>query len=213
MPKSFDITLERQAIYQDFHGQPGPCPRCGGPLAQRTQMYLVDTRQGKRLADSFMLGGDFGWFCAACPTVVINTRECGAMLSHGKPGWKIGSEFAVLGLVNLDAVPQDKRHLLLGEDDNPIPLVAFKDVVEAEPPTAGPTPSLWPRQPRLAAPPLLTEPPPGPLPGRNAPCWCGSGEKYKACHYERDQERATTAIPAGKKKRRHSGSGQASGGE
>lgn len=24
--------------------------------------------------------------------------------------------------------------------------------------------------------------------GRNEPCWCGSGEKYKKCHYEADQK-------------------------
>jgi len=23
--------------------------------------------------------------------------------------------------------------------------------------------------------------------GRNEPCWCGSGKKYKRCHYESDQ--------------------------
>jgi hypothetical protein len=33
------------------------------------------------------------------------------------------------------------------------------------------------------------------LPGRNDPCWCGSGKKYKACHAQQDtqlreQERA-----------------------
>ncbi|MCK9996543.1 MAG: SEC-C domain-containing protein [Candidatus Krumholzibacteria bacterium] len=22
---------------------------------------------------------------------------------------------------------------------------------------------------------------------RNAPCWCGSGSKYKQCHYEKDR--------------------------
>jgi len=24
--------------------------------------------------------------------------------------------------------------------------------------------------------------------GRNKPCWCGSGKKYKHCHYEADQK-------------------------
>lgn len=24
--------------------------------------------------------------------------------------------------------------------------------------------------------------------GRNAPCWCGSGKKYKYCHYEADRK-------------------------
>ena len=25
---------------------------------------------------------------------------------------------------------------------------------------------------------------------RNDPCWCGSGEKYKRCHMEKDLEKA-----------------------
>jgi len=24
--------------------------------------------------------------------------------------------------------------------------------------------------------------------GRNDPCWCGSGKKYKMCHYEADKK-------------------------
>ena len=26
--------------------------------------------------------------------------------------------------------------------------------------------------------------------GRNDPCWCGSGKKYKACHLDADLEKA-----------------------
>jgi len=41
------------------------------------------------------------------------------------------------------------------------------------------------------APPPRTSPallvPPSPKPGRNAPCWCGSGRKYKLCHLEADR--------------------------
>ncbi len=29
---------------------------------------------------------------------------------------------------------------------------------------------------------------PSVLPGRNEPCWCGSGMKYKKCHAPEDQE-------------------------
>ncbi len=32
-------------------------------------------------------------------------------------------------------------------------------------------------------------PPPAQRPGRNAPCWCGSGKKYKHCHWRSDQAR------------------------
>jgi hypothetical protein len=28
----------------------------------------------------------------------------------------------------------------------------------------------------------------GKLPGRNEPCWCGSGKKYKQCHFRKDAE-------------------------
>ena len=37
------------------------------------------------------------------------------------------------------------------------------------------------------APSLPTAPPPPRKPGRNAPCWCGSGRKYKLCHLDADR--------------------------
>ncbi len=33
----------------------------------------------------------------------------------------------------------------------------------------------------------------GPKLGRNDPCWCGSGKKYKYCHYEADQRQARSS--------------------
>lgn len=27
-------------------------------------------------------------------------------------------------------------------------------------------------------------------PGRNEPCWCGSGKKYKKCHLEEEEHKA-----------------------
>jgi hypothetical protein len=36
-----------------------------------------------------------------------------------------------------------------------------------------------------ARPPLQTSSPAA-MPGRNDPCWCGSGKKYKHCHWRRD---------------------------
>lgn len=32
------------------------------------------------------------------------------------------------------------------------------------------------------------------LPGRNDPCWCGSGRKYKSCHCAFDQQIASLAA-------------------
>ena len=38
--------------------------------------------------------------------------------------------------------------------------------------------------------------PPVKKPGRNDPCWCGSGKKYKQCHLKQDQEEERAAIRA-----------------
>ena len=35
-----------------------------------------------------------------------------------------------------------------------------------------------------------TQPAPGSEPGRNEPCWCGSGQKYKRCHLDADRLKA-----------------------
>ena len=50
------------------------------------------------------------------------------MLGFSRPDWDAGEEFAVMGIVDLDAVPAEKRHLPLGEDDNPIHLIEFANV-------------------------------------------------------------------------------------
>jgi hypothetical protein len=123
-----DITVPRECVYQQFKGRPGPCPRCGGPLQQSRQTYLVATRRGRKTTDSFVVGSDMGWFCTRCPTVVINPEDASKLLQHGLPHWDIGSEFAVAGVVDLDAIPEEKQHLPLGDEDNPIPLVEFTNI-------------------------------------------------------------------------------------
>ena len=53
-----DITNPRECVYQQFEEQPGPCPRCGGPLQSHKATYLVDTRSGRKRTDSFFIGND-----------------------------------------------------------------------------------------------------------------------------------------------------------
>lgn len=37
---------------------------------------------------------------------------------------------------------------------------------------------------------------PGPQLGRNEPCWCGSGQKYKRCHLAADERKRSSARPS-----------------
>lgn len=35
-------------------------------------------------------------------------------------------------------------------------------------------------------------------PGRNEPCWCGSGKKYKKCHFKADAKKFKNPVPGSK---------------
>ncbi len=84
-PVAIDFNVPREMIMLTLSGKPGPCPRCGGALEQTYATYMIATRQGKQIADSFIIGSDFGWFCQRCPTLVINSNEVSEMLSHSLP--------------------------------------------------------------------------------------------------------------------------------
>ena len=120
-----DPSISRVCIYREFDREPGPCPRCRGVLHQQRQHYVVTTHRGRRVTDTFMMSGDFGWYCEDCLTVVINPAQVAEMLRFSDPSGETGSALAVLGLVDLSLVPKEKRHLPLGNDDNPIPLIEF----------------------------------------------------------------------------------------
>ena len=42
------------------------------------------------------------------------------------PHWDVGNEFCVEGIVDLDAVPEHKRHLPIGDENNPLTLIEFQ---------------------------------------------------------------------------------------
>ena len=133
MQSEIDLSQPRQAVYQSFEHVPGPCPRCGGRLRQSKQTYYVATRRGRKLLDSFIMSSDFGWYCDDCPVVVINSHQIGELLGHSMAHWDVGNEFCVEGLVDLDAIPEDKRHLPIGGAENPIPLIEFQGPGAAPP--------------------------------------------------------------------------------
>lgn len=72
----------------------------------------------------FIVGNDGGHFCPECPTVVLDreTFRDFAILSFGNDP---RSQFTVLGLVDLAAIPEEMSSTPLGEDGNPVPLVEF----------------------------------------------------------------------------------------
>ncbi len=136
---SVDFSIPREYIPWDGKGAPGPCPRCGGTLQQENATYMVLTRRGNKIMDSFITNSREGWFCTQCPALLINPQSVAGIFSHPLPGkWDLGEAFAIEGIVNLNAIPKNKQHLPLGAANNPIPLVLFTNVSTAAAPDPRP---------------------------------------------------------------------------
>lgn len=58
----------------------------------------------------------------------------------------------------------------------------------------GPAPAAKEPEPEPAGPAKPTPFRHGPRPGRNDPCWCGSGQKYKKCHLDEDRQADSASL-------------------
>ncbi len=118
--KKFDPSIPRKMYWSDDIPNGSLCPRCGEKLEKEYHAYVIVTREGKD-HETFIYAGDEGSFCPNCDTVVLDYEMFATMLSQSQRL----SEFAVMGIVDVDAIPEDKENVPLGSDDNPIPLVKF----------------------------------------------------------------------------------------
>jgi hypothetical protein len=105
------------------------CPDCHARLVAELQTYLLVVRHGKSL-DSRLVGSDGGYFCPACPVVVLDRKQFDAYVAMG-PVVRAGSSYVVSGLIDLSAVPEDSEDLPFDEVDNPLPVVVFTNLQQS----------------------------------------------------------------------------------
>jgi hypothetical protein len=160
--KKFDSSIPRRMYFSTDLPNSRRCPRCDSKLKKEYQTYMVAVRD-KGEFETLITGNDGGSFCPQCPVVVLDYEVFGKIASVGRDRGARAMELAVIGIVNLDAVPEEKRNLVLGGDDNPIPLVQF--IHDSDEERSDQSVSRSPEK-RI---------------GRNDPCPCGSGKKYKKC--------------------------------
>jgi hypothetical protein len=119
---SVDISIPRKMFWSNEAGGTEFCPECHSPLENDSQTYVLAAEKGRHV-DTFIAGNDAGYFCTQCPVVVLDCQEfdefAAMILGEGH------TRFNVLGIVDMDAVPESKQDLPLGDGDNPIPLVKF----------------------------------------------------------------------------------------
>ncbi|MDI6732620.1 MAG: hypothetical protein QME51_00740 [Planctomycetota bacterium] len=121
-PKKYKSSIPRQMYWSTDLKNSKICPKCNSLLENEYHSYLLLVKTEKDV-ESFMVGNDKGYFCPNCAVVVLDKDEFGKMVLgfHDVSS----SKFTVAGIVDLDTIPEDKKNKLLGDDDNPIPLVSF----------------------------------------------------------------------------------------
>jgi hypothetical protein len=131
----FDASIPRKNYWSDSVPNKLRCPRCRTKLERAYASYLVAIRIQDGEFESFVMGGpDLGSFCTQCPIVVLDrvkiTTQLIGIVEEDSSGENIKFDYAVLGIINLDAIPEDKRGVSIGGDDNPLPLVKFLDTTD-----------------------------------------------------------------------------------
>jgi len=115
-----DFSIPREKYFKDELHNSKKCPKCDSLLEKQYASYMVFIKGEE---DALMMGNDAGLFCPKCPVVVLDSEFFAEGLSNARHKKYI--YFHVAGIVNTDAIPEGKKGVPLGEDDNPIPLVEF----------------------------------------------------------------------------------------
>jgi hypothetical protein len=151
--KSIDFSLARRRYYNDVCSL-NICPECGSDLISERCTILLsvksDSDEGEIMTN---LSGSH--FCNKCPVVVFDVEKVEKAAILGIRGDE--HQYIIGGIVDLDSIPENKKHLEIGCDENPVPLVCFLPSLNTKTVIAD-------KKPR-----------------RNENCLCGSGKKYKKC--------------------------------
>jgi len=149
-----DLSQAKRMYYSKESGLQS-CPECGSELLEENCTILLRVKSKSDEA-AFITNHSGSHFCKQCPVVVFdrNQVEQGAKYAIREDS---NLQFIIAGIVNLKAIPDEKKHLEIGSDDNPIPLVHFLPDLNTKTGISGEKS------------------------GRNDPCKCGSGKKYKKC--------------------------------
>ncbi len=127
--KKYKPSIPRKMYWSSVLKNSKICPECGSLLENEYQSYQFCIKS-KNGIQYFITGGDGGYFCSNCPIVVLDKDDFAEMASLFYKGDINSTELIVKGIVDLDAIPENKRNKPLGTKDNPIPLIPFTNYSE-----------------------------------------------------------------------------------
>lgn len=134
--KKFAASTPRKMFWSDNVPNKLRCPFCKSKLESEYHTYVMAVRSNIG-DDPFIIGNDFGRFCSNCPIVVLDRQGFNQEIAHisDLDDYRDVSSIrvAVLGIVDVEAIPPEKAHLSIGDENNPIPLVKFVESIERTP--------------------------------------------------------------------------------
>jgi len=150
-----DLSISRRRYYSDECGLTY-CPECGSKLIEKDCSIILCVKSKTDEAE-FMTNLSGSHFCINCPVVVFDRDkvEQAALIGINEDR---DVKYYIAGIVDLEAIPEEKREMEIGTDENPTPLIPFLPDLN--------TNTTYKAEKK---------------PGRNDPCPCGSGKKYKKC--------------------------------
>jgi len=151
---NIDLTKQRRSYYSDECNLK-ICPECEAGMIEENCTILLCAKSDSDEAE-FMTNLSGGHFCEKCPVVVFDNDKVEKAARYGLRGVR-SLQYFIEGIIDLDSIPDNKKHMEIGCEENPVPLVPFL--------------------PDLNNQPIIADK----KPGRNDPCPCGSGKKYKKC--------------------------------
>jgi hypothetical protein len=135
-------------------------------------------------------------YCPRCDLLIAHQDEVeeqlAALFGERQPEL-VGNAYLVLGTLDPE-VWERGRHtpLTIPEMMNNlhdwVDVLSIRPAGQEGPPPQGQRPKASGRQPRRSRRRPSASAAPGQKLGRNDPCWCGSGRKYKDCHLRRDAD-------------------------
>lgn len=118
----FDLSKPRRKYYSEDCGL-FSCPECGSKLIKDNCTVVIvaksDTDEGE-----FMSNLSGSHFCNSCPVVVFDSDKIETTARLSIKGDN-NLRYMIAGIVNFNEIPKEKRHLEIGTDENPVPLVRF----------------------------------------------------------------------------------------
>ncbi|MEI8045807.1 MAG: SEC-C metal-binding domain-containing protein [Bacteroidota bacterium] len=149
-----DLSTSKRRYYSRDCGLKH-CPECGSELLEFNCTILLSVKT-KSDQGEFMTNHSGSHFCTKCPVVVFDNDQVIQAAAFGIRA-SADLQYLIEGIIDLNRIPDEKKHLEIGTDENPVPLVRFLPDKNTAKIIAAKTPL------------------------RNEPCSCGSGLKFKKC--------------------------------